>query len=203
MGVRWWVATAVGWGVLVSGCSGSDVVVEPSAAVTPTAIGSSTSTASGTSSSPTSSSSTSPTKTPSLPAAARVHSSAGAEAFVRHYLAQVNRAWMTPDAAVLQGLASSSCKTCANFAMTARSLQRDKLHYEGAPATISVSIVLPESTPDLVAIQLVYIQNKVRIVDVNGRVDEQLKRIPGLSEVTVTWASHGWIILGIKVVNPS
>lgn len=185
----------------LAGCSSSDADPGRTPVATPTAVPSSPTT-SGTASSPRSSGA-SPSAVPSIPAAARAHTTAGAEAFARHYLAQVNRAWTIPDASLLNNLALSTCKSCTNYLKTAASLERDGLRYNGQPASVGASLLLPESTSNLVAIQFLYTQNHRSIVDIRGNVRETLPKKTALSEVIVSWRQGKWSIVEMRVVRPS
>lgn len=53
---------------------------------------------------------------PTMPEEAKEHTEAGAEAFVRHYIAAFNAVGLAPDSAPLEELSSNDCQTCANFA---------------------------------------------------------------------------------------
>jgi hypothetical protein len=83
---------------------------------------------------------------------------------------------------------------------TARELAATSSRYRQPPGSTGPSIVLPESTRDLVAIQVVYIQNATDVVDASGRVTEKLKLMKGMSEVSVAWEGSGWLIDEIRVV---
>lgn len=185
----------------LAGCSSSDADPGRTPVATPTAVPSSPTT-SGTASSPRSSSA-SPSVAVSIPAAARAHTTAGAEAFARHYLAQVNRAWTIPDPTLLDGLASPRCKSCQNFLATAKSLQEDSLRYSGQPLSLSPSILLPESTTDIVFVQFVYTQQAAKVLGESGQVTREVPRESALSQFEIQWQSGQWRIREIKVVTES
>ena len=186
--------------LVVTGCSEPDVGAGPTPLATPTA-GSTSTSPSASPTSPPSSTTTPPTASSSIPAAARAHTNAGAEAFVRYYLSQVNLAWTGPDPSKLEGLASPSCKSCANFAMTARSLQNDGLRYDGAPLRMGLSIILPESTTDIVQLQIINIQEARSIIRANGDVVEVLKRDSSLSQFKLSWMTAAWRVSEVKNVT--
>lgn len=106
-------------------------------------------TASPSSSGPSSSGTGSPR---AVPVAATKKTSAGAEAFARYYIDQVNQSWMVPDPSLLDGLATATCTTCVNFRDTATSVLRERQHYTSAPLSVGLSVVVRESTTDLVGI---------------------------------------------------
>ena len=190
--------------LVVGGCSEPDVVADPPPLATPTAgsASSTTPSASPTATSP-SQTTTVPTGSSSIPAAARAHTNAGAEAFARYYLAQVNLAWTGPDPSKLNGLASPSCKSCAKLAETANSLAASQRRYNAEPLSLGPSILLPESRPDDVRYDIVFIQEPRQIMDSSQNVSESIERQAILSEFSMAWVRGSWQMREIKVVNPS
>jgi Family of unknown function (DUF6318) len=58
---------------------------------------------------------------PVMPALARQHSTAGAKAFIRHYIAVINYAFARPDPSPLREISASNCASCkALIAISAR-----------------------------------------------------------------------------------
>jgi hypothetical protein len=135
-----------------------------------------------------------------IPTAARAHTPQGAEAFARFYLEQVNQAWMAPDPELIRPYALESCKTCANYVQTSQWLVDNNRHYAGTPSEIGVAVVLPESKPDRVFVQLVNNQLKSKIVNADGTVHRVLPHIFAGSEVEVQWVHGSWAVRGIKAV---
>lgn len=127
----------------------------------------------------------------------------GAEAFMRFYYEEVNNAWQGPHPDILEGMAAPECISCRNFVATAKSLKKDHLRYDGAPAEVGPSIRLPESTVENVKMQFVYTQNPRSIIRLDGSVVERLKKRTALSEVSARWRRSMWEIVEIKVVVPS
>lgn len=188
--------------LVVAGCSEPDVVADPAPLATPTAgsVTPTTPSASPTStrSSPTT---TVPTGSSSIPAAARAHTNAGAEAFARYYLAQVNLAWTGPDPSKLDGLASASCKTCANFAATASSLAVDRLRYDADPLSIGPTVLLPESRPNQVKYDFVLVQEARSVINVKQELSRSIARKGFLSHIEVSWIRDSWQMTELKVEN--
>lgn len=122
---------------------------------------------------------------------------------MRFYYLEVNNAWQGHRAAVLEGLAAPECLSCQNYVATAKSLEKDHLKYDGAPADVGPSILLPESTADNVKMQFVYTQNPRSIIRADGSVVERLEKRTALSEVSARWRRSMWEIVEIKVVVPS
>jgi hypothetical protein len=152
-----------------------------------------------TASTPTASASATASRTtdPNIPAAARAHTPAGAEAFVKYFYAQLNIAWNRPKTGLISSLSASTCRTCAAFEGSAADLAFKHQHYQGdayAVATIaSVGkdewLVVGEQPPGAV-------------IDSNGAV---VKRKTAAQEskfvVAIEWSSGGWRINEIKVLK--
>ena len=66
-----------------------------------------------------------------IPAAARAHTPAGAEAFTRYFFAQLNSSWSTADPWLLPPLSEPGCKTCGAFTASAAQYHARKQHYKG------------------------------------------------------------------------
>ena len=86
-----------------------------------------------------------PTIDPNIPAAARAHTPAGAEAFVRYFYSQLNIAWSKPQAGLIAGLSAKTCKTCAALEGTAWDLTAKRQHYQGEALTIDTDGSISES----------------------------------------------------------
>ena len=189
--------------LVLTGCSEPDVVADPPPLATPTAGSASPTSPSLTTTPPASATTTAPTASTSIPAAAQAHTDAGAEAFARYYLAQVNLAWTGPDPSKLDGLASPSCKSCANFAATASSLAADQLRYEGDPLSLGPSVLLPESRPDEVKYDFVFIQEPRRVINSRAQVNRSVGRETALSQFSISWIRGAWQVKTIEVVSVS
>ncbi len=74
-----------------------------------------------------------PASWPELPAVARAHTPAGAEAFARYYFTARNYAWTRPDPTILTAISERGCKTCVNDVGFAAELQSRHQRYGGAP----------------------------------------------------------------------
>ena len=136
-----------------------------------------------------------------VPRAARAHSPQGAEAFARFYLEQVNKAWMVPDPEQIRPYALASCKTCANYVATAEWLVSSDAAYDGAPAALGASVVLPESGADRVLVRVLETQESRRIVDGDGAVADSVPRSTGELEVELLWRQRSWLVRAVKGVR--
>ena len=138
---------------------------------------------------------------PTVPAAARANTSAGAEAFARFYLELVNEAWMRPDPDLLRPYVLSSCRTCANDIRTAADLRRRGQRYGGKAASLGTSVVAPEHARGQRTVQIVMRQLRQHIYDKQGRVVERVPSSTAVVEVTVSRASDLWRVNTIRVLR--
>jgi len=188
----------------LAGCSGSDVGAAPTPVVTPTAIPSSpTSTPSVSATpSPTSTGSAGPRPATTVPAPARAHTNAGAEAFLKFYMAQLNHAWQSADPKGLIDHSTPECATCMNFAETATSLHKRGHHYKADAIELGPTIALPRSTSELVYVQAPLKQNRVEILAIDGKVVRSTIEARSLTEAEVAWQQPGgWRIVGLRRVG--
>lgn len=184
-------------------CSEQSTVAQPPTGITPTVIRptqSAGSPSATTSTSPSLRSSEPTGVRPDIPAAARAHTSAGAEAFAMNYFAEVNRAWTSANAEDLRWLATPRCKTCANFVATADSLRAKGQRYAAPAVRTFAGVLLPETTPNRVVFQIPTRQQRTEVVDRTGRTVRVTDSRGVLSEVAVVWqAGRGWRIDRIKI----
>lgn len=195
--------SAVLLALTLSGCTGPSTASQPAPGVTPTSLAPTSSPGSppaGAPSSPPATSSAPSSLRPAIPAAARAHTSAGAEAFAMNYFAEVNRAWTSANSQRLRSMATPQCKTCANFVATADSL-RTKGHHYAAPAVRAFAgVLLPETTANHVLVQIPTRQLSTKVIDREGRVVRVTAKMGVLSEVAIVWHSDvGWRIDSIKI----
>jgi hypothetical protein len=168
----------------------------------PDAPSSSTSTAPTTTSTP----SVSPTATvstktdPNIPAAARAHTPAGAEAFVKYFHDQLNVAWGKPQAGLLTPLSLSSCKTCSTFENTAAKMVPKHERMLGDTVRIdSVAAGTIESNGDQTVI-VSGAQLKTSVVSSGRKVrDIPANKLRVLA--TTRWTTSGWRVSEIKVLK--
>ena len=201
------IAVAAMTGLVVSGCqpngpsgpppgtSGSTSGV--TSAVPTTATASGTSSGTDPTASPTGTAMPLPTD---LPAAAREHSAAGAEAFVRFFYRQMNRAWTQPAAGLIPPLCLSSSKSCAAIERTAQQLVRDQHRYVGEPLTIFLVVPLGAGSPSSIAVDVQGRQERRDVVNAQGTVVLTDQQKPAHSEVQLVWLSDGWRVATIMGV---
>jgi hypothetical protein len=164
----------------------------------PGASSSSTSTSSPTATAPpTTASST--TSDPNIPVAARAHTPAGAEAFVRYFFAQVNLAWSTPNPAALDGLYTPTCTTCTAIRGSAADYKAKGLRYRDTPLTRISPSSVTAATGATARVNATAMQEASAVVDRDGKVVEAVPRTPSTFDLTLTWVRGGWQVSLMQV----
>ena len=172
--------------VLLAGCSGD---AKPDASSSTTSSPSPTTTAPPTASA---------TTDPNIPVAARAHTPAGAEAFVRYFYSQVNIAWTTPKTGLVSALSSSGCLSCDALEATAADLVNKRHHYDGPPVTIVTVGSIGEDSPGHPQVVVQSIQEHRSVRDSAGQVALTDAREPGKFVVMLDWTDHGWSFATVK-----
>jgi hypothetical protein len=166
---------------VIGGCSGGEDPVRGL-----------TSTASATSSPSTTASTT--TAASDIPAAARAHTPAGAEAFVRYFIDRVNYAWMTPEAGVIDALSQPACKSCADLERTARELLSDKQRYDRPAAAVDSVTALSPGDDGHQTVLFVGAQTESNIVNSMGNVVSTDPGQPSRRVFVLEWCSTHWCV---------
>jgi len=180
--------------MLLTGCGGES---KPDASPSSTAASSPTTTAPPTTSaSPTPT--TKATTDPDIPAAARVHTPAGAEAFVRYFFSQLNRSWSTADPSLLSPLSAPGCKTCAAFTASAAEFASKNQHYKGAVFSVT-SIAALGQGPRGQEVLVIGKQEPGAIVNSAGSVVKASVAQSGKFVVSLKWTGNGWSISELQV----
>ncbi|MHB8185903.1 MAG: DUF6318 family protein [Dermatophilaceae bacterium] len=182
------VAVPLAVSTLLAGCGGD---------AKPGASSSSTSTSSPTTTAAPSTTTSSPTTDPNIPAAARAHTPAGAEAFVRYFYDQVNLAWATPKPGVLPRLCTASSKSCASFEATAVQLEAAGNHYDGLPVT-TLSVTALDAPAGRQSVLYKGRQERRNVVDASGRVISTDEEKSVSFEAALEWTPAGWKVFTIK-----
>jgi hypothetical protein len=143
----------------------------------------------------------SPSASPSsaIPAAARVKSDKGAEAFVRYFFDQINASWMGPTPGLVGQVSDQNCQFCAEVEKTTLQLSRDGQRYRERP--VSIGSVDPQSgaPANQVIFETVMTQHAANVVDESGRVVRTDEAGRGKSRIGITWTPSGWLMLGVEV----
>lgn len=183
------VAGTVAMAGVLSGCQSEPT---PPATTSPSA--------SATSATPSpSASSPSPSASASgdIPAAARVRSDKGAEAFVRYFFDQVNLAWTKPDPAPIDANSDAGCKSCTSLADTARQLRAKKQKYASQPVTVSATKPVAGAPKGQQFVEANLVQHRVDVVDASGNVVSTDKKSTLLRTVALIWEGDRWLIYDV------
>ena len=174
--------------LLLAGCGGD---AKPDASSSSTTASSPTTTAMTT---------VSPTTDPNIPAAARAHTPAGAEAFVRYFYSQLNVAWSTPKSGLVSVLSLPTCKTCTNFeAVAKRSATKQERILGESVVLDTVSTSDATNLAKLTVLAIGY-QPKTVVVDTSGKTVETVQRERVRTLVTARWGANGWLIAEIQSI---
>jgi len=133
----------------------------------------------------------------SIPAEAMQQTPEGAVAFVKFYFDQVNKAYMTPDAALIPPLGETECKSCEALQANAVEYVNLRHRYTTKSAEL-LNVAAVEGGAEgqqMVSFSLHQIQ--ADLVDANGQVvttttDETYER-----KALLTWKEGRWSMLGI------
>jgi hypothetical protein len=148
---------------------------------------------------------TSPTTTalktdPNIPAAARAHTPAGAEAFVRYFYSQLNIAWSRPRAGLISSLSAAACKTCGNFEQEAAKSVTKNERVIGQSIVLSSVDTSDATNSGKMTVLAIGYQPKTVVVDAKGKPVQTLRRERVRTLVTVRWNTVGWRVDEIQSV---
>ncbi len=148
-------------------------------------------------SSPSPSASASPSV--AIPAAARVKSDQGAEAFVRYFFDQVNVAWTKPQMGLVPPLADSGCQFCLKTEADATALVGAKERYRAQPISLKAVTALSGAAPEGQSfIRTDATQNRTDVVNAANAVvrsdsEKELKLMTGL-----IWKGGRWFVYEVE-----
>lgn len=190
--------------VLLAGCSGGTSSADPTDLPNVEPSSSAPATSSDSPSPTTSSRASSPASTtksaqpngdagaPGVPAAARKHTKAGAEAFARHYVDVINETGVHPKTGKLEPLATEGCKSCHNYAGNVSYLVKHDEHNAGPAAEVrrTSSRLAPPGMRAWVLLN----QLPVRVLDRSGNVVRTEQRVNDVALVfDLGWKpGEGW-----------
>lgn len=138
------------------------------------------------------------TADPNIPAAARAHTPAGAEAFTKYFFAQLNRSWATADPSLLPPLSEPACKTCGAFTSSAASFRSKNQHYQGEIFNVISVGALGEGLKGQ-EVLVVGKQEPGAILDQAGTVIERSVAQAGKFVISLRWTGSGWTAVELQV----
>jgi hypothetical protein len=176
---RTWRVGLAGVCLVIGGCSGGEDPVRGL-----------TSTASATSSPST----TAPTTRAAsdIPAAARAHTPAGAEAFVKYFYDKINIAWTTPATGILPPLSDPGCRACRAFETSAKALVGKGQRYASDPVTITNIRAVPGGSHGQQYVVARLEQHSVSVVDSAGREVSRDEEKSASTTISLVWTEGGW-----------
>jgi hypothetical protein len=181
--------------MLLTGCAGDS---KPDAASSSTASPPPT-TASTPSASPTA---TVNTKTdPNIPAAARAHTPAGAEAFVKYFIERWNVAWTVPRAGILSPLCQPTSKACAAYEKTAARLSKEGHRYDGNPVSIKYIGTLNATNPKKYDVLANLVQERRSEIDKAGKIVLTDKQEDFRVDFELLYTGQTWSAVTIKMIK--
>jgi hypothetical protein len=136
-----------------------------------------------------------------MPDEARTENAAGAEAFLRYYVALINRTSTVMDAKPLRDL-SADCRDCDRLAASVENDAAAGHHYEGGQLTLKEvgPPLMKETTAEF---PLVVDQADFAVLDAaGGPVDGGSQAFSGLKGgAALRWdeARHSWVMIGLTL----
>lgn len=186
--------------LLLAGCSdsasGGAAPSTSSTSASTTATSSTTPAAPSTSSArpPTASSASTAAGDPNVPLAARAHTKAGAEAFVRNYIDRINEVGQRPVAGEISRLGTSECVSCMNYEQTMVKMTRLTQHYSGPIFTVlRIESVRREHRSDA-TVDVDVMQLPIRVLAQDGSSVRKVTRATASLRFDLSWEHDRWLI---------
>ena len=143
----------------------------------------------------------SPTTDPNIPVAARAHTPAGAEAFVRYFIERLNVAWTGPQVGILPPLCQASSKACAAYETTATRLTTQGHRYDENPVTIKAIGALDSASPNHLDVVANVVQEPRSEIDAAGKTIVTDKRKDLRLDFELLQTSQAWSVASIKIMK--
>jgi hypothetical protein len=189
------LVTAISLGLGLAGCSGSDA---PPQLAPPGTVGT-PGTPDPSSPSGTAPSATADPSWPPIPAAAKAHTPAGAEAFARYYFTALNYAFTHPDPTIFDSIALPGCKSCANHKETAEGLSRHGWRYLNAPEKVVATNPDPAQSKDTQDVSVVFRSVSGTVVNANNQVVDRKPKDSAIFSLHIKWETADWRVAEIYV----
>ncbi len=133
-----------------------------------------------------------------LPAAAHTRTIGGAETFVRHFVAEYNRAGTTPATGLLRPLSTSSCVACAELEESVDALVRDRERLAHASMRVhSTAVRFSRSSDPVWVVTADMSLRRVAILDAQNAKVQEFPAASGEWEFQLLWSS-GWHVSKIS-----
>jgi hypothetical protein len=181
----------------LAACTRSDPAPTETSAVVPSTTTSTTPTSTAPS---TTATSAGPAFPAGLPDAAKTKDKAGAEAFVKHFVTIVNRAWTRPDPNTISTFCLPTSQSCKALVDIAEDLKAKDQRYASDPVRLGKAIGLSPVDGET-RVQLESGQTGAKIVDATGATVETEKASASTRMFYLRWGQAGWAISAIKAVE--
>lgn len=127
-----------------------------------------------------------------IPAAARAHTAAGAEAFVKFFVEQSNLAWTRPQEGLLAPLSDPGCVACKRLEETASDLVASGERYASDPVTDIVAEAVPGAVGNRQLVRMTAKQRRVSITDDTGAIVRTDPSVAIARTVLLEWGKLQW-----------
>jgi hypothetical protein len=138
---------------------------------------------------------------PNIPAAARAHTPAGAEAFVRYFIERLNVAWTGPQAGILSPLCQASSKACAGYEKEALRLAKEGHRFDGDPVMIEFIGALNSPGANKLHVLANVVQEPRSEVDGNGKTYVTERRRKLRLNFELLYTEQAWSAMFIKIMK--
>ncbi|MEP7194172.1 MAG: DUF6318 family protein, partial [Actinomycetota bacterium] len=138
---------------------------------------------------------------PNIPAAARAHTPAGAEAFTRYFFERLNVAWTVPRSGILSPLCQTSAIACTGFEKDATRLTREGHRYDGNPVTIKFIGTTNATSPSKYDVLANVVQEPRSEIDKSGNAVVIDKRKDLRFHFVLVYIGQAWSVSSLKLVK--
>ena len=115
-------------------------------------------------------------------------------AFVKFYIAQVNRAWSTPDASLLQGLFDGACETCATYAAAAVQFKTEGMRVQGDAVEVTSAQASESGPAGQMFVDMQFRQTAAPIVNEAGVVQSRPEVAEFPVRAALVWKEGQWFM---------
>jgi hypothetical protein len=141
---------------------------------------------------------------PTLPAAAQQPTRAGAEAFLRHFLAVYSYSFRAVDSEALGRLSDPDCKFCRSAIESVMAGGRAGQRTLGGNLTVTTIIAAPGDPMDRLIVNAIVDQEPGRIVQFDGTVVRSVEARNSLHiDAAVRWVDGRWVMVDAQVADPA
>lgn len=135
---------------------------------------------------------------PQVPAAAKVNSPAGAEAFARYVIGIYGYVYQTGNAGPLESVAGPKCTFCRKVRSNISDMKVKNYRQVGGDLTITMLSPAPDVPRGKAVFTAVVRQTPAQVLDADGKIVNEAKILPDESLlVALEWHDKGWTVFEI------